>query len=93
MSLAPTFLTSLHVQSGVTRDRTLALTLAHWFRSFREKSVALDKDDVIQVKEAFKWILQGQVAKELGGVAVVTRVGRRPHEQEKILFYLSLFKE
>ncbi|XP_038566180.1 putative tRNA pseudouridine synthase Pus10 [Micropterus salmoides] len=45
----------------------------HVKKELREKSVALDKDDVIQVKEAFKWILQGQVAKELGGVAVVTR--------------------
>ncbi|XP_068607292.1 tRNA pseudouridine synthase Pus10 [Brachionichthys hirsutus] len=39
----------------------------------REKSVALSKDDVIQVKEAYKWVMQGRVAKELGGVAVVTR--------------------
>uniref|UniRef100_A0A3B4Y2K5 tRNA pseudouridine(55) synthase n=1 Tax=Seriola lalandi dorsalis TaxID=1841481 RepID=A0A3B4Y2K5_SERLL len=39
-----------------------------------EKGLVLDKDDVIQVKEAFKWIMQGLVAKELGrGVAVVTR--------------------
>lgn len=35
----------------------------------------LDKDDVIQVKEAFKWIMQSLVAKELGGVAVVGKVG------------------
>ncbi|KAI3353550.1 hypothetical protein L3Q82_020070, partial [Scortum barcoo] len=45
----------------------------HVKKELREKSVAVDKDDVIQVKEAFKWIMQGQVAKELGGVAVVTR--------------------
>ncbi|XP_010728595.2 tRNA pseudouridine synthase Pus10 [Larimichthys crocea] len=45
----------------------------HVKKELREKSMALDKDDVIQVKEAFKWIMQGQVAKELGGVAVVTR--------------------
>lgn len=37
--------------------------------------MAVDKDDVIQVKEAFKWVMQDLVAKELGGVAVVTRVG------------------
>uniref|UniRef100_A0A7N8XUW7 tRNA pseudouridine synthase Pus10 n=1 Tax=Mastacembelus armatus TaxID=205130 RepID=A0A7N8XUW7_9TELE len=30
-------------------------------------------DDVIQVKEAFKWVMQGLVAKQLGGVAVVTK--------------------
>lgn len=35
----------------------------------------LDKDDIVQVKEAFKWTMQGQVAKELGGVAVFTKVG------------------
>ncbi|XP_049428394.1 putative tRNA pseudouridine synthase Pus10 isoform X2 [Epinephelus fuscoguttatus] len=45
----------------------------HVKKELREKSMAVDKDDVIQVKEAFKWIMQGQVAKELGGVAVVTR--------------------
>ncbi|XP_034542979.1 putative tRNA pseudouridine synthase Pus10 isoform X2 [Notolabrus celidotus] len=45
----------------------------HVKKELREKSVAVDKDDVIQVKEAFKWIMQGQVSKELGGVAVVTR--------------------
>uniref|UniRef100_A0A3Q3E5G1 tRNA pseudouridine synthase Pus10 n=1 Tax=Labrus bergylta TaxID=56723 RepID=A0A3Q3E5G1_9LABR len=38
-----------------------------------EKSAAVDKEDFIQVKEAFKWILQGLVSKELGGIAVVTR--------------------
>lgn len=45
----------------------------HVKKELREKSVALDKDDVIQVKEAFKWIIQGPLSKELGGVAVVTR--------------------
>ncbi|XP_051240812.1 putative tRNA pseudouridine synthase Pus10 isoform X2 [Dicentrarchus labrax] len=45
----------------------------HVKKELREKSVALDKDDVIQVKEAFKWIMQGLVARALGGVAVVTR--------------------
>ncbi|XP_041820487.1 putative tRNA pseudouridine synthase Pus10 isoform X1 [Chelmon rostratus] len=45
----------------------------HVKKELREKSVAADKDDVIQVKEAFKWIMQGPVTKELGGVAVVTR--------------------
>ncbi|XP_068178349.1 tRNA pseudouridine synthase Pus10 isoform X2 [Antennarius striatus] len=38
-----------------------------------EKSVALSKDDVIPVKEAYKWVMQSLLAKELGGVAVVTR--------------------
>lgn len=50
--------------------------------------MALDKDDVIQVKEAFKWIMQGQVAKELGGVAVVTRVGD-PHKEEEKKVYVK----
>ncbi|XP_042338250.1 tRNA pseudouridine synthase Pus10-like [Plectropomus leopardus] len=45
----------------------------HVKKEMREKSMAVDKDDVVQVKEAFKWIMQSLVAKELGGVAVVTR--------------------
>ncbi|XP_074549002.1 tRNA pseudouridine synthase Pus10 isoform X2 [Halichoeres trimaculatus] len=45
----------------------------HVKNELRAKSVAVDKDDIIQVKEAFKWVLQGLVSKELGGVAVVTR--------------------
>lgn len=45
----------------------------HVKKELREKSAALDKDDVIQVKEAFKWIIQGPLSKELGGIAVVTR--------------------
>ncbi|XP_028266816.1 tRNA pseudouridine synthase Pus10 [Parambassis ranga] len=45
----------------------------HVKEEVRAKGLVLDKDDVIQVKEAFKWIMQGQVAKELGGVAVVTK--------------------
>ncbi|XP_047430923.1 putative tRNA pseudouridine synthase Pus10 [Mugil cephalus] len=45
----------------------------HVKKEVREKGLVQDKDDVIQVKEAFKWIMQGLVSKELGGVAVVTR--------------------
>ncbi|XP_030576226.1 tRNA pseudouridine synthase Pus10 isoform X2 [Archocentrus centrarchus] len=45
----------------------------HVKKEVREKGLVLNKDDVIQVKEAFKWIMQGMVAKELGGVAVVTK--------------------
>uniref|UniRef100_A0AAX7TC20 tRNA pseudouridine synthase Pus10 n=1 Tax=Astatotilapia calliptera TaxID=8154 RepID=A0AAX7TC20_ASTCA len=43
-------------------------------RSAGRRGSVLDKDDVIQVKEAFKWIMQGMVTKELGGIAVVTKV-------------------
>lgn len=32
----------------------------------REKSMCLDKEDVVQVKDAFKWAVQGLVGKELG---------------------------
>uniref|UniRef100_A0A7N9AYX2 tRNA pseudouridine synthase Pus10 n=1 Tax=Mastacembelus armatus TaxID=205130 RepID=A0A7N9AYX2_9TELE len=53
----------------VTRTHTFALTPL----SLREKGLLFDKDDVIQVKEAFKWVMQGLVAKQLGGVAVVTK--------------------
>lgn len=45
--------------------------------TFREKCMSLSEDDVIQVKEAFKWVMQGLIAKELGGVAVVTKVKRK----------------
>lgn len=43
--------------------------------SFRDKGLVLDKDDVIQVKEAFKWIMQGLVIKQFKDVAVVSKVG------------------
>lgn len=45
----------------------------HVKKEVREKAMVLDKDDVIQVKEAFKWVMQGLVAKELGDVAVVVK--------------------
>ncbi|XP_017289230.1 putative tRNA pseudouridine synthase Pus10 [Kryptolebias marmoratus] len=45
----------------------------HVKKEVREKGLALTKDDVIQVKEAFKWTMQGLVAKQLGGIAVVTK--------------------
>ncbi|XP_037545928.1 putative tRNA pseudouridine synthase Pus10 [Nematolebias whitei] len=45
----------------------------HVKKEVRDKGLALTKDDVIQVKEAFKWTMQGLIAKELGGVAVVTK--------------------
>ncbi|KAM9857412.1 tRNA pseudouridine synthase Pus10 [Aulostomus maculatus] len=45
----------------------------HVKNEFREKSTVLSRDDVIQVKEAFKWIMQGLIAKELGGIAVVAK--------------------
>lgn len=45
----------------------------HVKKELREKSIVADKDDVVQVKEVFKWIMQSLVSKELGGVAVVTR--------------------
>ncbi|KAG7464310.1 tRNA pseudouridine synthase Pus10 [Solea senegalensis] len=45
----------------------------HVKKEVREKGLLLDKDDVIPLKEAFKWIVQGPIAKELGGVSVVTK--------------------
>uniref|UniRef100_A0AAV2LPI9 non-specific serine/threonine protein kinase n=1 Tax=Knipowitschia caucasica TaxID=637954 RepID=A0AAV2LPI9_KNICA len=39
----------------------------------RAKSLVLDKDDVIQVKEAFKWVMQTLVSKALGGAAVLSK--------------------
>uniref|UniRef100_A0A8D3BHK5 tRNA pseudouridine synthase Pus10 n=1 Tax=Scophthalmus maximus TaxID=52904 RepID=A0A8D3BHK5_SCOMX len=37
----------------------------------REKGLVLDKDDIIPLKEAFKWIMQGLVSKELGGASAL----------------------
>lgn len=54
-------------------------TASHFLRCLvpcRDKSTVLDKDDVVQVKEAFKWVMQGLLARELGGVAVVAKVTR-----------------
>ncbi|XP_072239728.1 tRNA pseudouridine synthase Pus10 [Leuresthes tenuis] len=45
----------------------------HAKMKIREKGLTLDKNDVIQVKEAFKWIMQSLVGKELGGISVVTK--------------------
>ncbi|XP_045561861.1 tRNA pseudouridine synthase Pus10 isoform X4 [Salmo salar] len=54
----------------------------HVKKEVREKSICLDKDDVIQVKEAFKWTMQGLVSKELGGVPVVTKISRQTEQFE-----------
>ncbi|AWP05047.1 putative tRNA pseudouridine synthase Pus10 [Scophthalmus maximus] len=45
----------------------------HVKKEVREKGLVLDKDDIIPLKEAFKWIMQGLVSKELGGAVVVTK--------------------
>uniref|UniRef100_A0A667YFJ2 tRNA pseudouridine(55) synthase n=1 Tax=Myripristis murdjan TaxID=586833 RepID=A0A667YFJ2_9TELE len=58
----------------------------HVKKEVREKCMTLDKDDVIQVKEAFKWIMQSLIAKELRGVSVVTKV-----REVGRLFYLANF--
>ncbi|KAG7260756.1 hypothetical protein CRUP_000195 [Coryphaenoides rupestris] len=45
----------------------------HVKKEMREKCMTRVKDDVVLVKEAFKWSVQGLLAKELGGVAVSSR--------------------
>uniref|UniRef100_A0A3P9Q9S6 tRNA pseudouridine synthase Pus10 n=1 Tax=Poecilia reticulata TaxID=8081 RepID=A0A3P9Q9S6_POERE len=45
----------------------------HVKKEVRQKGLVLDKDDVIQVKEAFKWVMQGLVTRQLEGVAVVSK--------------------
>uniref|UniRef100_A0A4W5PID9 tRNA pseudouridine synthase Pus10 n=1 Tax=Hucho hucho TaxID=62062 RepID=A0A4W5PID9_9TELE len=58
------------------------------------KSICLDKDDVIQVKEAFKWTMQGLVSKELGGVPFEVGVGfTHPETDSDCVHVLSLFKK
>ncbi|XP_034998422.1 putative tRNA pseudouridine synthase Pus10 isoform X2 [Hippoglossus stenolepis] len=47
----------------------------HVKKEVRDKGLVLDKDDIIPLKEAFKWVVQGLVSKGLGGVAVVTKGG------------------
>ncbi|XP_010887602.1 putative tRNA pseudouridine synthase Pus10 [Esox lucius] len=54
----------------------------HVKKEVRKKSMLLDKDDVIKVKDAFKWIMQGLVSKELGGVSVVTKINRQTEQFE-----------
>lgn len=44
---------------------------------YREKSMCLGKDDVIQVKDAFKWAVQGKIGQELGA-AVLANVSPFP---------------
>ncbi|KAF4075351.1 hypothetical protein AMELA_G00233730 [Ameiurus melas] len=53
---------SLPAQLSV-REHSLWL---HIKKEVREKSMCLDKEDVVQVKDAFKWAVQGLVGKELG---------------------------
>ncbi|KAM9454247.1 tRNA pseudouridine synthase Pus10 [Clarias gariepinus] len=38
----------------------------HVKKELREKNMCADKEDVVQVKDAFKWAVQGLVGKELG---------------------------
>uniref|UniRef100_A0A8B9K178 tRNA pseudouridine synthase Pus10 n=1 Tax=Astyanax mexicanus TaxID=7994 RepID=A0A8B9K178_ASTMX len=40
----------------------------------REKSMCLDKEDLVQVKDAFKWAIQGMVGKDMGA-SVLTNSG------------------
>ncbi|XP_012677961.2 putative tRNA pseudouridine synthase Pus10 [Clupea harengus] len=43
----------------------------HIKKEVREKSMCLDKEDVIQVKEAFKWTVQSMLSETLGVPAVM----------------------
>ncbi|XP_077425917.1 tRNA pseudouridine synthase Pus10 isoform X1 [Vanacampus margaritifer] len=45
----------------------------HVKEQVRAKCGVLGRHDVVQVKEAFRWIMQGLLAPELGGVAVVAK--------------------
>lgn len=42
----------------------------HVKKEIREKNMCLDKEDVVQVKDAFKWAVQGLVSKALGAPVV-----------------------
>uniref|UniRef100_A0A3Q2Y4D9 tRNA pseudouridine(55) synthase n=1 Tax=Hippocampus comes TaxID=109280 RepID=A0A3Q2Y4D9_HIPCM len=59
------------------RERSCWLPPCHFDqrspRLARAKCGALGRRDVVQVKEAFKWIVQGPLARELGAVAVAAK--------------------
>nr|XP_055060304.1 putative tRNA pseudouridine synthase Pus10 [Misgurnus anguillicaudatus]XP_055060305.1 putative tRNA pseudouridine synthase Pus10 [Misgurnus anguillicaudatus] len=42
----------------------------HVKQEVRQKSMCLGKDDVIQVKDAFKWAIQGKICQELGAAVL-----------------------
>uniref|UniRef100_A0A671QAF5 tRNA pseudouridine(55) synthase n=1 Tax=Sinocyclocheilus anshuiensis TaxID=1608454 RepID=A0A671QAF5_9TELE len=42
----------------------------HVKKEIREKSMCLGKEDVIQVKDAFKWAVQGKIGQELGAAVL-----------------------
>uniref|UniRef100_A0A7N5ZXQ1 tRNA pseudouridine synthase Pus10 n=1 Tax=Anabas testudineus TaxID=64144 RepID=A0A7N5ZXQ1_ANATE len=69
------FIITYTVTTAVSDCTVVEMSCVHscWLHVKKEKGLVLDKDDVVQVKEAFKWIMQGQVAKELGGVAVFSK--------------------
>ncbi|XP_066516957.1 putative tRNA pseudouridine synthase Pus10 [Hoplias malabaricus] len=46
----------------------------HVKQQVREKSMCLDKEDVVQVKDAFKWAIQGMLGKELGAPVLTNSV-------------------
>ncbi|XP_008314413.1 tRNA pseudouridine synthase Pus10 [Cynoglossus semilaevis] len=45
----------------------------HVKKEVREKSPLLDKEDIVPLKEAYKWLVQSTISTELGGVFVVTK--------------------
>ena len=76
-------------------DREQSLMTALPSLSAREKIMTRVKDDIVPLKEAFKWSVQGLIATELGGVSVATRVTLRNSQslhlpQLSIFFNLSL---
>ncbi|TSK18037.1 putative tRNA pseudouridine synthase Pus10 [Bagarius yarrelli] len=67
----------------------------HVKKEVREKSMYLDKEDVVQVKDAFKWAIQGLVGKELGASVLTNSafevsIGFAHPETEKDCHFLAI---
>lgn len=60
-------------QQGGGNENAQNINMDSFVMCFREKSMCLDKEDVVQVKDAFKWAVQRLVGKELGA-SVLTNV-------------------
>ena len=72
-------------------DREQSLMTALPSLSAREKIMTRVKDDIVPLKEAFKWSVQGLIATELGGVSVATRVTLRNSQSLRLPQLLIMF--
>uniref|UniRef100_A0A671KYA1 tRNA pseudouridine(55) synthase n=1 Tax=Sinocyclocheilus anshuiensis TaxID=1608454 RepID=A0A671KYA1_9TELE len=57
----------------------------------QEKSMCLGKEDVIQVKDAFKWAVQGKIGQELGCPCEVSVGFIHPETEDCHFLYVAVF--